>query len=61
MENIVGLKEFRMNVEKIRSHRPGWNAGYSDAPLKPMFRVSSTDEEIEWEKVADFTQIKKGV
>lgn len=60
MENIVGLKEFRMNVEKYARTAQAGTPVIVMRRSKPMFRVSSTDEEIEWEKAADFTQIKKG-
>ncbi|MFH1643252.1 MAG: hypothetical protein ABH967_01285 [Patescibacteria group bacterium] len=59
MENIIGLKALRNNmqeyVQKIQK-------GYSFIVLrksKPLFKISPI-EEGPWEEVIDFTKIKKG-
>ena len=57
MENIVGLKEFRMNVEKYARAARAGTPVIVVRRSKPMFRVSSIDEEMGWEKAADFMRI----
>ncbi|MBI2278668.1 MAG: hypothetical protein HYU81_01230 [Candidatus Brennerbacteria bacterium] len=59
MESVIGLKEFRMNLEKYaRAARRG-------IPIvvmrrsKPIFRVSQVEDD-HWEEVIDFTKISKG-
>ena len=60
MDKLVGLKEFRENVE---SYTKKVNSGQSFIILrknKPVFKISPVDEDGQWEEVIDFTQIKKG-
>lgn len=60
MEHIIGLKEFRMNVEKYAKATEG---GYTVIVMrrsKPLFKVAPVDDESMWETVVDFTRIKKG-
>lgn len=59
MNNLIGLKEFRENVE---SYTKKINQGQSFVVLKkskPIFKISPIDEG-DWEEVIDFTKIKKG-
>lgn len=59
MENAIGLKEFRMNVEKyakvVQKGVPVVVMRHS----KPIFRISQVEDE-NWEGVVDFTKIIKG-
>ncbi|MEA3449594.1 MAG: hypothetical protein U9Q85_01270 [Patescibacteria group bacterium] len=63
MENIIGLKEFRLNVDKFA------NRASKEGPItvfkrsKPLFKISAVNDNVssgEWEEVIDFTKIKKG-
>jgi hypothetical protein len=59
MENLVGLKEFRENVEAFSKKI---NTGQSFIILKkskPIFKISPVDGD-DWEEIVDFTKIKKG-
>ena len=59
MDKLIGLKEFRENVE---SYTKKINQGQSFVVLKkskPIFKISPVEEE-NWETVIDFTKIKKG-
>lgn len=59
MEKLIGLKEFRENVESFTKQI---NQGQSFIVLKkskPVFKVSPIDEG-GWEEVIDFTKLKKG-
>ncbi|MEK7548417.1 MAG: hypothetical protein AAB499_00775 [Patescibacteria group bacterium] len=58
MEEIVGLKELRQNIDKyIAKIREGKNILVLRRS-KVLFRVIPADEE--WEKVVDFTELKRG-
>lgn len=59
MDKLIGLKEFRENVE---SYTKKINQGQSFVVLKkskPIFKISPIDEG-DWKEVIDFTRIKKG-
>lgn len=59
MEKLIGLKEFRENVESFTEKV---NQGQSFIILKkskPIFKISPIDEGV-WEEVIDFTKIRKG-
>ena len=59
MENIVGLKEFRMNVEKYARTAQAGTPVIVMRRSKPLFRISPMEEE-NWEVVADFTDVRRG-
>ena len=58
-KNIVGLKELRENMD---SYISGVQKGKSFIVVrrsKPVLKISSPQEDEVWERVADFTAIKK--
>ena len=60
MENLIALKDLRLNMEKYAS---AVKAGQSFVVLKqskPIFKISPVDESGDWEEAVDFTKIKKG-
>lgn len=63
MENLVGLKELRQNMD---SYVRKVQKGQSFVVLKqskPLFRIVPLDiwgDEGEWETLIDFTKIRKG-
>lgn len=60
MENIVGLKELRQNLEKYITEVQKGKSLIVLRRSKPLFRVVPLEEENEWEEVVDFTKIRKG-
>lgn len=59
MDKLIGLKDFRENVE---SYTKKINQGQSFVVLKkskPIFRISPIETD-SWEEVIDFTKLKKG-
>ncbi|MCC7356743.1 MAG: hypothetical protein IT410_04010 [Candidatus Doudnabacteria bacterium] len=59
MEKLIGLKEFRENVEAVTKKV---NSGQSFIVLKkskPLFRISPISDELNWKTIIDFTEIKK--
>ena len=60
MDNIVGVKELRENLETyIREIKRG-KSFMVVRRSKPLFRLSPLDEEGAWETVIDFTRVRKG-
>ena len=60
MENMVGLKELRQNIDKYIAEV---NKGKNFIVLrrsKPLFRLVPPEKEEDWEEVVDFTKIRKG-
>lgn len=61
MNNIIGLKEFRENVNTYISQVKKGKSFIIVRRSKPVFKISSSTEESEfWETIVDFTKIKKG-
>jgi antitoxin (DNA-binding transcriptional repressor) of toxin-antitoxin stability system len=60
MEYIVGLKDFRMDVEKYANAVEKGASVVVARKSKPLFRLSPVNDDTEWEAVVDFTKIKKG-
>ncbi|OGE82563.1 MAG: hypothetical protein A2846_00345 [Candidatus Doudnabacteria bacterium RIFCSPHIGHO2_01_FULL_49_9] len=59
-QTIVGLKEFRENVESFAKRVSKGRSFIVVKRSKPIFRVAPLDEVERWETVVDFTKIKKG-
>ena len=59
-KNIVGLKELRENVEEYISQVGKGRSFIVVKKSKPVFKISSPNEEDDWETIVDFTKIKKG-
>lgn len=59
MENIVGLKELRLNMSEYVDKVAKGESFLVFKQSKPIFRITPPKEE-EWEEVIDFTKIKKG-
>jgi antitoxin (DNA-binding transcriptional repressor) of toxin-antitoxin stability system len=59
MKRILGLKEFRNDVDTLIKHV---NHGHTFVVLKrgkPVFEISPVGPNV-WEEIIDFTKIKKG-
>ena len=59
MENIVGLKVLRENMEEYAKKVANGHSFIIFKQSKPLFKISPIKEE-QWEEVIDFTKIKKG-
>jgi len=57
---IVGLKEFRENTEKYISRVGKGESFMVVRKSKPVFKISSAEDEDVWESIIDFTALKKG-
>jgi len=59
MEQIIGLKEFRLNVEKYAKTAQKGSSIIIMRRSKPIFKITPVEDDY-WEEVVDFTCIKKG-
>lgn len=57
--SIVGLKELRQNIENYISEVKKGKSFIVVRRSTPILKISSPDEDEVWERVADFTSIKK--
>lgn len=61
MKNLIALKEFRRNTNRYISEVKKGKTFLVLRRSKPIFTLSSPDEEAElWETIIDFTKMKKG-
>lgn len=63
MENMIALKEFRLNVAKYAQEVAEGKSFIVLKQSKPIFMltpVKTGNNEERWEEVIDFTKIKKG-
>ena len=60
MENIVGLKELRQNIDKYIAEVKKGKSLIVFRRSKPLFRLVPPEKEEDWEEVVDFTKIRKG-
>ncbi|MBS4013665.1 MAG: type II toxin-antitoxin system prevent-host-death family antitoxin [Bacteroidetes bacterium] len=60
MEIIVGLKELRQNVSVYVNKVKQGKSFIVVKRSKPLFKIVPLEEEGIWERVIDFTKIKKG-
>ena len=58
MENIVGLKELRQNLERYAVLVKKGKSIIVVRRSKPLFKITPLEEE--WEQVVDFTKVRKG-
>jgi len=59
-KSIVGLKELRENIETYLSEVKKGKSFIVIRRSKPVLKISSPEDEPElWERVVDFTKIKK--
>lgn len=58
--STVGLKELRQNMDKYIAEVEKGKSFMVLRRSKPVLKISSPDDEMLWERVIDFTKIKKG-
>ncbi len=58
--SIVGLKDLRENLETYISQVQKGKSFTVVRRSKPLFKISSVEEDGLWEPVIDFTKIRKG-
>jgi len=59
MQNIVGLRELRQNMDKYSRKVAKGNSFIVFRRAKPLFQINPIEKD-QWEEVIDFTKIKKG-
>ncbi|MEK7634616.1 MAG: hypothetical protein AAB396_01890 [Patescibacteria group bacterium] len=62
MNNIIGLKELRENIDTFITQVNNGKSFIVVRKSKPVFKLSplNIEEDSEWETLIDFTKIKKG-
>jgi len=60
MENLVALKDLRLNTEKYVAKVRIGRSFIVLRKNKPLFKITPVEENSSWEEVVDFTKIKKG-
>jgi len=60
MENIIGLKELRINMSKYVKKIAKGTSFIVFKRSKPLFKICPIAKDEVWEEVIDFTKIKKG-
>lgn len=63
MENIIALKELRLNMEKYANEVKSGKSFIVLKQSKPIFKLSPVNESANderWDEVINFTEIKKG-
>ncbi len=60
MNNLIGLKELRGNVNTYIAEVKKGKSFVVVRRSKPVFRISPPDAEDLWEPLVDFTKVTKG-
>ena len=60
MENLVALKELRLNMDKYATEVKAGKTFIVLKQSKPLFKLTPLDEDDQWEEVINFAKIKKG-
>lgn len=60
MENLIALKDLRLNMEKYATKVKSGQSFIVLKQSKPIFKIAPVSDEAEWEELIDFTKIKKG-
>ena len=60
MEQLIGLKDVRLNLNKYAAAVTAGRTFIVLKQNKPLFKISPVKDEEKWETVIDFTKIQKG-
>jgi antitoxin (DNA-binding transcriptional repressor) of toxin-antitoxin stability system len=60
MENLIALKDLRLNMEKYASQVKAGKSFIVLKQSKPLFKITPVDDDDRWEEAVNFTKIKKG-
>ena len=60
MENIIGVKELRLNMDKYAQKVQKGNVFLVMRKNKPLFKIVQADSEEQWERIGDFSKLEKG-
>lgn len=60
MENLIALKDLRLNMEKYATEVKAGRSFIVLKQSKPLFKITPIDEDGRWEEVINFAKIKKG-
>lgn len=58
--NIIGLKELRQNIGEYIAQVKKGKSFIVVKRSKPVLKISAPENDELWEKIIDFTKIKKG-
>ena len=60
MENIIALKDLRLNMAKYVQEIKSGRSFVVVKRSKPIFRIAPLESDNQWEEIGDFTKINKG-
>jgi len=60
MENIIGLKKFRQNIDVFARGVKSGKKFIVVRRSKPLFKIMPIEDEENWEEIIDFTKIRRG-
>ena len=60
MKHLISLKELRLNMQKYADLTKKGESFLVVKQSKPLFKISSVDDDNLWQEVIDFTKIKRG-
>jgi len=60
MENLVALKDLRLNMDKYANKVKAGKSFIVLKQSKPLFKITPIDEDDSWEEVINFAKLKKG-
>ncbi|MFA5894110.1 MAG: hypothetical protein WC903_09145 [Candidatus Margulisiibacteriota bacterium] len=60
MENLIALKDLRLNMEKYASQVKAGKSFIVLKQSKPLFKITPIDDDDSWEEAVNFTKIKRG-
>lgn len=60
MEDMIALKDLRLNMEKYTKKIQDGHSFIVLKRNKPIFKISPVDSDSRWEELIDFTKMKKG-
>lgn len=60
MDNLIGLKDLRLNMNKYVNEIKAGKSFIVLKQSKAIFKLTPIDEDENWEEVVNFAKIKKG-
>jgi len=60
MENLIALKDLRLNMDKYANKVKAGESFVVLKQSKPLFKITPINEDNNWEEVINFAKLKKG-
>lgn len=60
MENLIGLKDLRLNMDKYTAEVKAGKSFIVLKQSKAIFKLAPIDDDGDWEELINFAKIKKG-